>query len=51
VRISPSGPLVATTLDMELSAAIAGLGMIATFEESLAPAFATGALMPVLEDW
>jgi DNA-binding transcriptional LysR family regulator len=51
VRISPSGPLVASTLDMELSAAIAGLGVIATFEECLAPAFATGALTPVLEDW
>jgi DNA-binding transcriptional LysR family regulator len=51
VRISPSGPLVATTLAMELSAAIAGLGVIATFEECLAPAFATGALTPVLEDW
>jgi DNA-binding transcriptional LysR family regulator len=51
VRVSPSGPLVATTVDMEVSAAVAGLGVIASFEEYLAPAFASGALVPVLEDW
>jgi DNA-binding transcriptional LysR family regulator len=51
VRISPAGPLVATTLELELSVAIAGLGVIASFEDNLAPAFASGALTPVLEDW
>ena len=28
-----------------------GLGIITTFEGFLAPAFATGALVPLLEDW
>ena len=51
VRISPPGPLVATTIDLEISAAVAGLGVIKTFEGYLAPALASGALAPVLEDW
>jgi DNA-binding transcriptional LysR family regulator len=45
------GPLIATTLELELSAAIAGLGTICSFEAYLAPALASGALEPVLEDW
>jgi len=51
VRISPPGPLVATTIDLEISAAVAGLGVIKCFEGYLAPALASGALAPVLEDW
>ena len=51
IRISPSGPLVATTIDLELGAAIAGLGLIYTFEEFLLPAVASGQLAPVLVDW
>ncbi|MBZ6077485.1 LysR family transcriptional regulator [Microvirga puerhi] len=51
IRISPTGPLVATNFDLELSAAIQGLGLIHSFEEFLAPAIARGALEPVLEDW
>ena len=51
VRITPPGPLVATTIDLEISAAVAGLGVIKCFEGYLAPALASGALVPVLEDW
>ncbi len=51
VRISPTGPLVATSIDLEIGAAIAGLGIIFSFEEYLAPALASGALVPVLEEW
>lgn len=51
VRVNPPGPLVANLLDMELAAAVAGLGIIFTFEEMLAPALASGALEPVLEPW
>jgi DNA-binding transcriptional LysR family regulator len=51
VRISPSGPLIATSIDLELSAAIAGRGIIFSFEAYLAPALASGTLKPVLEDW
>jgi DNA-binding transcriptional LysR family regulator len=51
VRITPPGPLVATAIDLEISAAVAGLGVIKCFEGYLAPALASGALVPVLEDW
>jgi DNA-binding transcriptional LysR family regulator len=51
VRINPTGPLISTTMDLEISAAVAGLGVIKCFQEYLAPALASGALVPVLEDW
>ena len=51
VRVSPAGPLLSTSVDLKVSAAIAGLGVIYGFEEFLAPALAGGALVPVLEDW
>lgn len=51
VRISPSGPLLASNTDMEVSAAVAGLGIVYGFEDVLAPGLASGALLPVLEDW
>jgi len=51
VRINPTGPLIATTPDLELAAAVAGLGIICSFEAILRPALATGALEPLLEDW
>jgi DNA-binding transcriptional LysR family regulator len=51
VRVSPSGPLLSSAIDLKLAAAIAGLGVIYTFEEFLAPALESGALEPVLEDW
>ena len=35
VRIKPEGPLIASTIELELDAAIAGLGIICTFEEFL----------------
>lgn len=51
VRLSPAGPLVANTLELELAAAVAGLGVIYTFEDWLAPALAAGALTPIIDDW
>ena len=51
IRISPRARVTANTLELEISAAIAGLGIIATFEEFLAPAIARGELVPILEDW
>ncbi|MFC5742327.1 LysR family transcriptional regulator [Dyella tabacisoli] len=51
IRISPDGPLIASTIDMEIEAAIAGLGLIYIFEEDLRGAFASGALVPILNDW
>lgn len=51
VRISPEGPLVASAVELETSAAVAGLGVVYTFEEFLAPFIRRGDLVPVLADW
>jgi DNA-binding transcriptional LysR family regulator len=51
VRIKPDGPLVASAIELELGAAIAGLGIICTFEEFLREALERGELEPVLADW
>ena len=51
VRIRPEGPLLASTTEMEVEAAVGGLGIICSFEEFLQPQLASGALEPVLEDW
>ncbi|AMM17737.1 MAG: LysR family transcriptional regulator [Pseudomonadota bacterium] len=51
VRFTPRGPLVATTLALEVAAATAGLGMIYTFDEFLRPQIDSGALVPVLHEW
>ena len=51
IRITPEGPLIASMIDLEISAAAAGLGLIYTFEEFLQPALESGALVPVLHDW
>ncbi len=51
VKISPTGPLVANSIELEIAAAIQGLGVLATFEGFLAPAIASGKLRPVLEEW
>jgi DNA-binding transcriptional LysR family regulator len=50
-RITPSGPLIANTLELKLSAAVAGLGIVHSFEEHLAASIARGELEPLLEDW
>lgn len=51
VRITPKGPLIATTIELEISAAVAGIGVIASFEEYLAPQLKSDELEPVLQDW
>jgi DNA-binding transcriptional LysR family regulator len=51
VRVTPSGPLIANTLELKLGAAVAGLGIVHSFEEYLLPPIARGELEPVLEDW
>ncbi len=51
VKISPEGPLIASTIDIELSAAVAGLGLIYSFEEFLQPSLEKGDLVPVLTEW
>ncbi len=51
VRVDPSGPLVASSLDLEVAMAEAGLGIIATFDEFLRPSLDGGRLVPVLAEW
>lgn len=50
-RIPPKGPLTATTFEIQIAAATAGLGIICHFEEALADELASGALAPVLQEW
>jgi DNA-binding transcriptional LysR family regulator len=51
IRIVPSGPLITNHIDLELGAAIDGLGVIYGFEARIAPAFKNGTLQPLLKDW
>lgn len=52
VRINPAtGPLIANNMEMELAAALGGLGIVATFRDTLASALESGGLVEVLADW
>jgi DNA-binding transcriptional LysR family regulator len=54
VRLDPPGRLVVrqgAAFDLNLSAALAGLGIIHLFEDWLKPHLASGALEPVLQEW
>ncbi|WP_420963114.1 LysR substrate-binding domain-containing protein [Brucella sp. IR073] len=51
LRIVPAGPLVSSSIDLQIAGALAGAGIIYTFEEYVHPHFDTGALVPVLEEW
>lgn len=42
---------VGSAIDMLLDVAAAGSGIVCLFEDWLKPSFASGALVPVLEDW
>lgn len=51
LRVPPQGPLLSSSQDLEVGAAIGGVGIIYTFEEYLGPLIKQGVLLPVLEDW
>lgn len=54
IKIEPTGPLIVsagTGTDLAIEAAIAGAGIVHTFEDWLRPYFADGTLQPVLEPW
>lgn len=51
IRLDPPGRLVSTSSDLELAACEAGLGLMATFEDFVAPAVKAGRLETVLDDW
>jgi DNA-binding transcriptional LysR family regulator len=49
--ISPSGALTSNSIEIELAAAVAGLGIISSFQELLEPGLASGQLVAILDDW
>lgn len=54
VRLQPQGPLICSigaAMDLTVSAAIAGAGVVYLFEEWLKPALQSGALQPLLTEW
>jgi DNA-binding transcriptional LysR family regulator len=51
IRVSPDGPLITGSVELELAAAEAGVGLLATFEGFAADRVAAGKLETVLEDW
>ncbi|MEK1852949.1 MAG: LysR family transcriptional regulator [Phyllobacterium sp.] len=51
VKITPKGPLIASTAELGIGAAVAGLGLIHTFEEYLDDSLKRGDLVPVLSGW
>lgn len=51
IRIAPAGRVVSSSIELQLRAAIAGLGLIHSFEEFLRPALDAGLLETVLDEW
>ena len=53
LTVDPTGPLIVTptVMDLAVSAAVDGHGIIYLFEDWLAPSLASGALQPILQDW
>ncbi|CCE95968.1 putative LysR family transcriptional regulator [Sinorhizobium fredii HH103] len=51
ITVAPPATVLANTIDLEISAAVDGLGIIRTFEEFLVPEIKAGRLVPVLEEW
>jgi hypothetical protein len=50
LRVSRTGPLVASAIEIESAAAVASLGLIHTFEDALRAPLEQGHLLPVLPD-
>jgi len=51
IRVQPDGPLITSSGELELAAAEAGVGLLATFEGFCADRIAAGRLETVLDDW
>lgn len=51
VRVAPEGPLIASTAVLQVAAAIAGLGILCTFEGFVRPGLDSGELVTVLDGW
>jgi len=51
IRVDPVARLIANSIEMEVQAALAGLGLIATFRDPLQRHIDSGELVEVLSDW
>lgn len=51
IKVSPDGRLISNRIELQVAGAIAGLGIVRTFEGFLVPALKSGALVEVLADW
>ncbi|BCQ25890.1 LysR family transcriptional regulator [Caballeronia sp. NK8] len=51
IRIVPQGPLVTSSIEVSRACAVAGLGLVYTFDEFVREAIDSGALVPVLKPW
>lgn len=54
LQLNPSGPLLVrpgAAIDLAISTAVAGMGVIHLFEDMLRPHLDSGALEPILEPW
>ncbi|APG84600.1 LysR family transcriptional regulator [Sinorhizobium americanum] len=51
ITVAPPAAVLANSIDLEISAAVAGHGIIRTFEELVMPEIRAGRLVPILEDW
>lgn len=51
VRVTPEGPLIGSTFEIEVEGALAGLGIMCTFEDYLQPYLADGRLARILRGW
>jgi DNA-binding transcriptional LysR family regulator len=51
VKVDPGGPVASTTLDVEIEAALAGLGVLYTFGELVEPHIVAGRLVRLLDEW
>ena len=49
--IAPPMVIASNSIEIERSAAVAGLGVVRTFREFLAPQIASGELVSILEEW
>jgi DNA-binding transcriptional LysR family regulator len=49
--IAPPMVIASNSIEIERSAAVAGLGIVRTFREFLAPQIASGELVSILEEW
>ncbi|MBO3760947.1 LysR family transcriptional regulator [Ciceribacter sp. L1K23] len=51
LTVTPPARLICEAFEVELAAAVSGLGILATFEEFVRPALDDGSLVSILDDW